>query len=68
MSGIYLRCDKCGATLSGEDVVPGGLHWSQCPKLQEAARERGWTGPLTRESDSDLCPECTEDQCQNSKA
>lgn len=61
MPGIYLRCDSCGATLSGHEVSdkPRGLHWSEAEKLREAARALGWTGPLTRESNSDKCPACS---------
>lgn len=69
MTGIYLKCDKCGATLGGEEVTTAtnGLHWSHWPQLQAAARERGWTGPLTRESDSDRCPECSKAETPNVK-
>lgn len=67
MTGIYLKCDKCGKTLGGEDVTTAerGLHWSQWPQLQEAARKLGWTGPLTRESNTDKCPECSKDETPN---
>ena len=62
MTGIYLKCDKCGATLGGEEVTSDqkGLHWSHFKRLQKAARDLGWTGPLDRESNSDLCPECSK--------
>lgn len=62
MTGIYLRCDKCGATLGGEEVTDAsnGLHWSQYSVLLDAARKLGWTGPLTRQSNSDMCPECSK--------
>jgi hypothetical protein len=62
MTGIYLKCDKCGATLGGEQVTdwskPQGLHWSESPALAKAARERGWTGNLDRNGPS-YCPQCT---------
>lgn len=62
MTGIYLRCDTCGATLGGEEVErqkERGLSYGEWPKLQDAARQRGWTGPLTRESNEDRCPLCS---------
>lgn len=61
MTGIYLRCDKCGATLGGEQVTrhERGLHWSETSTLADEARRLGWTGALTRESNSDLCPACS---------
>ena len=64
MTGIYLKCDKCGATLGGEEVTRdrNGLHWSHFKRLQEAARLLGWTGALDRDSNSDLCPECSKQE------
>lgn len=62
MTGIYLRCDGCGATLGGEQVSPRpqGLGWADEAALRARARELGWTGPLTRSSGTDLCPGCSE--------
>lgn len=62
MTGIYLRCDECGATLGGEEVTTAeqGLRWSQWRALQKAARELGWTGPLDWSSESDKCPTCSQ--------
>lgn len=61
MTGIYLKCDSCGITLGGESVTKdaNGLHWSRWKQLQDAARDLGWTGPLTRESGADKCPKCS---------
>lgn len=66
--GFYLECDQCKATL-GVESVPSMKHehrprdWR---KLQEYARELGWTGPLTfafnlpaAERGKDLCPSCS---------
>lgn len=66
MTGIYLKCDECGNTFGGEEVEPKvnypmGLHWSQSCLLKEEARKEGWTGALTRESNSDKCPECSKE-------
>jgi hypothetical protein len=58
MYGIYLKCDSCGATLGGEIFDPPLTRWED-KKLQAKARELGWTGPLTRESDKDRCPSCS---------
>jgi hypothetical protein len=58
MTSIYLKCDKCGETFDGGDNVRG-ISWSQEEKLQNIARLEGWTGPLTRESNNDLCPKCS---------
>lgn len=61
MTGIYLRCDLCGDVLDKTNNTPTGTyHWSQQSQLQQEARERGWSGSLSRSSDSDLCPPCTE--------
>lgn len=65
MTGIYLRCDKCGATLGGEEVDRSssrGLSYGEAHKLQEEARRRGWTGPLTWDSNQDRCPKCSGPQ------
>lgn len=69
MTGIYLRCDACGATLGGEQVssARNGLHWSHSPALVKAARELGWTGPLSRESNDDRCPRCSQENRPTAK-
>lgn len=70
MTGIYLKCDTCGKTLGGEEVTfaSQGLHWSDTAQLQKAARELGWTGPLTRDSNSDRCPECSRERSERGRA
>lgn len=62
MPGIYLKCDACGATLGGEAVgsAERGPSWFQYSLLQDLARLRGWTGPLSRDSNSDRCPSCAK--------
>ncbi len=62
MSGIYLKCDSCGATLGGEQVTTKerGLHWSEAHILKERALALGWTGDLDRDSTNDRCPECSK--------
>lgn len=62
MTGIYLKCDRCGATIDGAEVTrdpPGQrpLHWSQSPTLRREAAAMGWTHP---EPDKDLCPACSK--------
>lgn len=59
MTGIYLKCDHCGATLGGEQVNAGvrGLTWSQGRQLRDASRDLGWTGDELR--DADVCPACS---------
>lgn len=61
MTGIYLKCDSCGDTIGGEKATDrwGGLIWCEAQTLQDYARSIGWTGPLTRESSTDKCPECS---------
>ena len=58
MTGICLVCDKCGEELSGSKMKPA-FNWSDERKLRKIAIELGWTGELTRQSDSDLCPKCS---------
>lgn len=65
--GYYLKCDQCGATL-GVEAVPSMKHQASprdWRKLQEYAREIGWTGPLSHEYTlpvaeraKDRCPSC----------
>lgn len=62
MTGIYLKCDECGATIDGAEVTrdpPGQrpLHWSESPTLRREAAKLGWTQP---EPGKDLCPECSK--------
>ena len=65
MTGVYLRCDKCRATLGVEQVItsrelPIRPMSTDVRELIDAARQRGWTGPLARESnDEDRCPACS---------
>lgn len=66
MTAICLRCDQCGASYDGEKsdgrgVRRWGLHWSHEETLRKEARAIGWTGPLTRESNADRCPQCSPD-------
>jgi hypothetical protein len=69
MTGIYLKCDKCGKTLGGEEVTTKerGLHWGEWQTLKAAASQLGWTGPLTIESNEDRCPECSKNETPNVK-
>jgi len=59
MPGIYLRCDTCGTTFERANPKDEPFHWSRFYSLQAEARAEGWTGPLTRDSDSDKCPACS---------
>lgn len=60
MTGIYLKCNECGATLGGEQVTgperPFGLHWSEHHTLRTRAAERGWR--VDASNDEDYCPNC----------
>lgn len=64
MSGTYIKCDRCGATLSGAEVSnrPLGLGHGQNHVLREAARKLGWTGEFEYHSTNDLCPKCSSEQ------
>lgn len=57
--GINLRCDGCGAKFVANPDVGAGSGKAGEAELQRQARVAGWTGPLTRESDDDRCPNCT---------
>jgi hypothetical protein len=62
MTGIYLKCDNCGATIDGVEVtrdVPQQrpLLWSESHTLRMKAKELGWTEPFP---DQDLCPSCSQ--------
>lgn len=52
--GIYvIRCDKCGSCFDADVRRVQGEE-----KLRRIAREAGWTGPMTRDTDLDRCPNC----------
>jgi len=62
MYGIYLKCEKCGKTIGGEDVTPKQqgiptLGRFEGRRLRELAAERGWTH---HPPNDDLCPECSK--------
>lgn len=63
MTGIYLKCEACGATLGGEQVTANpnmrGVDWGNAPVLVDAARKLGWTGSMTSQSNDDRCPACS---------
>ena len=65
MTGIYLKCDSCGKVLEGHDIPDLGRDVSSpgdAPRLQQWARDLGWTGPLchgaSHPNTEDRCPEC----------
>lgn len=58
--GIYIRCDSCGKTIGGEECSENGLRWNQAIEMKAFAMSKGWTGDLSRESNNDKCPECSE--------
>lgn len=60
--GIYIRCDSCGKTIGGEECSENGLCWNQTSEMKAFALSKGWTGDLSRESNNDKCPECSEKQ------
>jgi hypothetical protein len=64
VTGIYLKCDKCGATYDGrrDDQNPqsprqGPYHWSNEAALYRDAEAIGWTRPS---AGVDLCPQCSQ--------
>lgn len=62
MYGIYLKCERCGKTIGGEDVTPKQqgiptLTRRQGSKLRALAADLGWTHLAP---DADLCPECSK--------
>lgn len=58
--GINLRCDCCGAKfIANPDVGKGGGKEAE-DELRRQAVDAGWTGPMTRESDTDKCRACSE--------
>lgn len=58
--GLYIRCDSCGKTIGGEECSEYGLRWSETNVMKTFAISKGWTGNLSRDSDNDKCPECSE--------
>lgn len=68
MYGICLKCDRCGATIGGEQVTAnpqpplGRWEWE---KLRAAAAERGWK---FRPPGYDYCPECASGLSDHSHA
>lgn len=56
--GIYLVCDSCGRTLDAP-IVNDRIS-SDENKLRSLAKELGWTGEMTRNSENDLCPLCAK--------
>lgn len=59
MTGIYLQCEECIATIGGEEVCSDklGLHRSLHETLRALAWKRGWT---TVDNKFDYCPTCSE--------
>jgi hypothetical protein len=60
MYGIYLKCERCQATIGGEHVTPAQqgiptLQRGEGRKLREEAAKRGWRFVPP---DSDYCPAC----------
>lgn len=62
MTGIYIKCEKCAATLGGEQVTPRQqgmrpLRRGDDDKLRAAAAALGWsaTGKWPQEV-QDFCP------------
>jgi hypothetical protein len=51
--GYVIRCDKCGTCFDGDVRRIEGPD-----KIRRLAREAGWTGPMTHETDQDRCPNC----------
>ena len=53
--GYVLRCDKCGVYLDAH------VRRAKGPEaIRQIARDAGWTGPMTRETDQDRCPDCRD--------
>jgi hypothetical protein len=61
MTGIYIQCEQCDATLGGEQVTERGtptLSRSECARLREEAAKRGWRSEGDWIADiKDFCPE-----------
>ena len=57
---LVLQCDKCQATYTGDPYWKRGHNSAGGGALlRQEARAIGWTGPLTRESNTDRCPDCS---------
>jgi hypothetical protein len=65
VTGVYIRCDGCGATIDGVEVTRPDPPLSKFggPTLIAMAAERGWTRrPESKRwarDDKDWCPDCT---------
>ena len=64
---VCIKCDSCGDSFHGEsfDKVaqiyrPRGHGIFGANTLRAEALANGWTGPMTRESNSDKCPKCSQ--------
>jgi len=62
MYGIYLECERCGATLGGENVTPKQqgirtLNRFEGAELRALAADRGWTH---EPPDADFCADCSK--------
>lgn len=60
MTGIHIKCEKCGKTLGGEEVTPRQqgirtLVRGDGYKLRELAAPLGW---VHTPPNDDLCPGC----------
>lgn len=63
MGTLYVRCDTCGKTVGSEKYAEFGISSiSGGNSFANLLRKDGWTGNLSRESDNDKCPECSEKQ------
>lgn len=61
--GVYLKCDKCGATLDAKRENVGRQDErisADEGELVARAKALGWTGPLTRRQELDCCPACSK--------
>jgi hypothetical protein len=58
--GINLRCDQCEAKfIANPDVGKGGGNAAEA-ELRRQAVAAGWTGPMSRDNDTDSCAACAE--------
>jgi len=65
-SWISIQCQCCKANYNGGNgsTKPGpivaGYKAYEDETIRRDARALGWTGPMTRNSDIDLCPDCSK--------